>query len=86
MRGSKKQRSPAGQGGAPLDPVAAVGSLTGCDHEHSETISIAARWLAANLTGAAHPYMRTLRERFGLAAGDAVRAVAQARRIREGRG
>jgi predicted 3-demethylubiquinone-9 3-methyltransferase (glyoxalase superfamily) len=51
----------------------------------SEQIVIAANWLADNWHVAPQPLTRTLREMFGLGFNDAVKAMAQAKRIVERR-
>lgn len=51
---------------------------TGCDHEHSEAITIAARWLAEHRKELRRAIIPELTERFGLSTLDAVRAAAEA--------
>lgn len=51
----------------------------------AHSIATAARWLADHWHVAPHPMTRTLREMFGLAFGDAIKAIAEARRL-AGRG
>jgi hypothetical protein len=55
--------------------------MSGIDHEHTDAIDIAAAWLADNWHVAPQPVTRTLREMFGLGINDAVKAIAEARRI-----
>jgi hypothetical protein len=55
---------------------------SGIDHIDTEQIAIAAAWLAAHWDTAPDPHTRTLRERFGLGFNDAVKAMAEAKRIR----
>lgn len=55
---------------------------SGIDHEASEQISIAARWLAENWNEA-HPIFPTLRQRFGLQLPEAAKALSEANRIKE---
>lgn len=47
-------------------------------------ISEAGRWLADNWETIEHPLLRAVRDKFGLALQDAVKALAMARRIRAG--
>ena len=54
---------------------------SGVDHNTAEQIAIAACWLADNWEAAPQPLTRTLRERFGLGFNDAVKAMAEAKRI-----
>lgn len=53
--------------------------------EHKDKITVAGEWLATNWTACPRPITRTLRDRFGLDFGEAVKALALANRIREGR-
>lgn len=55
--------------------------MTGIDHEGTEQIDIAARWLAENWHVVPQPYTRVLRESFGLNFNDAVKAIAEAKRV-----
>ena len=48
------------------------------------TISSAAQWLAEHWHVAPQPFTRTLRDMFGLGFNDAVKAMAEAKRIVEG--
>ena len=57
--------------------------MTDPDIDTAEQIAVAARWLAETGEAAPQPLTRTLREMFGLKFNDAVRAMAEARRIRE---
>jgi hypothetical protein len=57
--------------------------MTGIDHEQTEQISIAARWLAEHWQAVPEPLTLTLRQQFGLDFGDAVKAIAEAKRLRE---
>lgn len=58
--------------------------MTGCDHEYSEQITLAAAWLASNWSTVEQPVTRALRQRFGLDFNDAAKAIAEAKRLREG--
>jgi len=55
--------------------------MTGTDHEHSESVTIAAQWLA-DQQDPPQPIIVHLRSRFGLNALEACEAAAQARRYR----
>ena len=60
--------------------------MTGIDHETTEQVDIAARWLAEHWQDAhRRPVTAVLRERFGLGFNDAVRARVEAKRIMDGR-
>lgn len=58
---------------------------TGCDHETTDQISIAARWLSDHWHVAPQPFTRLMRESFGLGFVDACKAVAEAKRLIGGR-
>ena len=47
-------------------------------------MAVAARWLAANLDIASQPFTKVVRETYGLGFVDAVKAIAEARRVRAG--
>jgi len=51
------------------------------DAKTAERIDVAARWLADNWHVAPQPMTRTLRLMFGLGFNDAVKAMAEAKRI-----
>lgn len=55
--------------------------MTGADHEHSESVLVAAQWLA-DQSNPPHPIVPELRSRFGLGALEACEAAALARRFR----
>lgn len=59
--------------------------MTDTDHTIEEQIGNASRWLADNWHVAPQPLTRTLREMFGLKFNDAVKAMAKAKCIVEGR-
>ncbi|MGR9349950.1 hypothetical protein [Rhizobium leguminosarum] len=55
--------------------------MTGTDHEHSESIVLAAQWLAEQHP-APQPVIHELRKRFPLSALEACEACAMAQRFR----
>lgn len=55
--------------------------MTGIDHETSAQIDLAAQWLAENWHSIDQPITRTIRQRFGLGFNDAVKAIAEAKRL-----
>jgi hypothetical protein len=57
--------------------------MNGPDIDTAQQIAAAARWLAETGEAAPQPLTRTLREKFGLGFNDAVKAMAEAKRIRE---
>jgi hypothetical protein len=56
--------------------------MTGCDHEHNETVIEAARWLATGGSDKTRAPVPQLRERFGLSLAEAVEAIREAALIR----
>ncbi|MDW9582499.1 hypothetical protein GOB17_23045 [Sinorhizobium meliloti] len=58
--------------------------MTGTDHEHSESVVVAAQWLA-DQSDPPHPVVPALRGRFGLSALEACEAAALARKLRTSR-
>lgn len=54
--------------------------MTGADHEHSESVTIAAQWLA-DQREPPHPIVPTLRSQFGLSALEACEAIARSRQM-----
>lgn len=57
--------------------------MTGTDHEHTEAVQEAARWLATTPDHMKpHPVVPALRARFGLSAKEACEAITQACLIR----
>lgn len=54
---------------------------TGCDHERSEAVSIAADWLAKQAQRPS-PVIPTLQRQFGLTAAEACRAAGEASQMR----
>ncbi|NRP19898.1 hypothetical protein LPJGGPFB_03156 [Ensifer adhaerens] len=54
--------------------------MTGTDHEHSETVTIAAQWLA-DQRDPPHPIVPELRSRFGLSALECCEAISRARQM-----
>ena len=64
-------------------PDVPVGGSTGLDHESSAAIDVAAAWLAGLLPHEIpKPIVPELRRRFGLSAGCACQAIAEASKIR----
>lgn len=59
-------------------PDLPVGGSTGCDHEHSEAITIAARWLAEHRKELRRAIIPELTERFGLSINEAIEAAVLA--------
>ncbi len=57
---------------------------TGLDHEHSEQITVAARWLAERWPAVPRPVPHLLRATFGLSGADLAYTIAEAKRIRSG--
>lgn len=55
--------------------------MTGADHEHSESVIVAAQWLADEKSPP-HPVIAHIRQRFGLNAVEACEAAALAQRFR----
>jgi hypothetical protein len=56
-------------------------TATNADTNTTQVIASAARWLAETGEAAPQPLTRTLREMFGLGFNDAVKAMAEAKRI-----
>jgi len=56
--------------------------MTEIDSDMAQRIDTAARWLAEHLEVAPLPHTKLLRESFGLPFGPAVKAIAEARRIK----
>lgn len=54
--------------------------MTGADHEHSESVTVAAQWLA-DQRQAPHPIVPELRSRFGLSALECCETIARARQM-----
>jgi len=54
--------------------------MTGADHEHSDSVIVAAQWLA-DQRQPPHPVVPALKERFGLSALEACEAIARARQM-----
>ncbi|KQT96969.1 hypothetical protein ASG68_08405 [Rhizobium sp. Leaf453] len=52
--------------------------MTGADHEHSDSVVVAAQWLA-DQCAPPRPIVPALRQRFGLAPLQACEAIARAR-------
>jgi len=57
-------------------------SNSGIDHEQTEQISIAARWIVQHRHAVPQPPILTLRQQFGLSFNDAAKAIAEAKRLR----
>ncbi|WP_412063752.1 hypothetical protein [Rhizobium sp. SYY.PMSO] len=55
--------------------------MTGADHEHNESVTLAAQWLADQREAPARA-VPELRQRFGLSAVEACEAIATANRFR----
>ena len=55
--------------------------MTDPDIDTAQQIAVAARWLAETGEAAPQPLTRCLREKFGLGFNDAVKAMAEAKRI-----
>jgi hypothetical protein len=55
---------------------------TGCDHEHSEVVLQAAKWLADQPVGSVRPAVPALQQRFGISAREACETIALAGKMR----
>lgn len=55
--------------------------MTGVDHEHSEAVEQAARWLAEHRSSLQRAVVPTLKKRFGLSVSEAIEAAVLAARL-----
>lgn len=60
--------------------------MTPPEHEHTEAVTLAARWLAGEPDTAGRAIVPELRQRFGLTTVEACAAIRQAQDIRRARG